>query len=261
MLVVALATFTVSGCAIIGPSLERSSLKAEVRRTGDPATRETAGNHGDMLRAFGELARAAGLDPATVYVAGRQDANLNAASAGDRHFIVTAPVVATGDRCLWWGLIAHELGHDLLSHADVNVATATALGVVATGVGLVIPGGGYLVQGVGWLGLRGFSRSQETAADAKAVEILERAGKPRWALRYTLDYLREVYGDKSAALAWLSTHPVTTERLTTQPAYVAEDVARWCVAPEERARQVERIKAGLSGCRKESDGQASGGIC
>ena len=185
------------------------------------------------------------LDPETIYVARQPGAHVNAASVGDRHFVVTEGAI-NGDKCLLWGLVAHELGHDVLNHSDVNVATATALGVIATGVGVVVPGGGYLVQGLGWLGMRGFSRAQENSADAKAVEILQRAGKPQWALRYTLDYLRDVYGDSAAALAWLSTHPAAVDRAATQPAYDADEVARWCPSPEERAREIAAIRTGIA---------------
>jgi predicted Zn-dependent protease len=60
-----------------------------------------------------------------------------------------------------------------------------------------------------------------------AMKLLREAGKPPWALRYTLEYLQEMSGDQKE-VAWLSTHPLLPERIASQPPVVAEEAAGVC---------------------------------
>lgn len=246
--VAVIAALPFSGCAIVGPSLERSMARDQIRKDGSPATLGNAVTPmGRVLLAFSEIGQAAGLDPATIWVKASGEAHINAGSVGARHFVVTATTAELSyNACFLWGLVAHELAHDVLNHGAYKVAAATALGVVATGVGLVIPGGGYLVQGAGWLGMSAYSRSHEHEADAKAIELLTRAGKPPWALRYTLELMRDVHGDRTAALAWLSTHPLNADRLAKQPSYTDADAERDCAGHALRPQQVEHARQAIA---------------
>lgn len=124
------------------------------------------------------------------------------------------PVVKLDNQCLAWGIVGHELAHDTLGHANARVIASMGVGVMATAAGIV-PGGGAIVGTAGSLGLAAYSKTQETEADARAVEYLERAGKPRWALRWTLEVLRETYGDTGGG--WSQSHPLTSDRIAAQP--------------------------------------------
>jgi len=90
--------------------------------------------------------------------------------------------------------------------------------------------------------LKAFDRSQERAADARAVLLLEAAGRPRWALRYALEFLQDAYGESGG---WLSTHPMTSERIAAQPE-IEQTMADARVTKKERERQVLYVKRLMS---------------
>lgn len=184
-----------AGCA----SAQQTRIREAIRKA---AVRPVAEAPGEVATVFRELAQAGGLDSRHVYVAVLRSDALNAGALGDHHFFVTSGAIALGDRSFLTGLAAHELAHDLLRHpewaattSDVTSALATVLGAAAGGVA---PGAGYLVRGVAGLGLKAYSRRQESDADALAVKLLRDAGKPEWLLRYTLACPAEPRGMQGA---------------------------------------------------------------
>jgi Zn-dependent protease with chaperone function len=234
---------SLAGCAVIGPTLERATVQERIRKTGaSPGSDAT-----EVLLAFGTLGRAAGLELSTTYVSVEHTEHLNAASAGAHHFAVTRGVVESGNPCLIWGIAAHEIAHDVLGHSSERVIASTALGVLATIAGFFVPGAGYAVQGAGYLGLSAYGRSQEAEADARAAELLAKAGRPRWLLRYALEFITEVYGDRGGS--WLDSHPATSERIEAQPAIDAAEGATVCPPPEDRAGQVEARRRAIRRAR------------
>ena len=219
----AVAVVVTGGCA----SHQQAQFQETIRKAAKTPVVEA---EGDVPTVFRDLAQSGGLDPRTVYVALRNSDALNAAAAGNHHFYVTLGVVATGDRCLLIGIAAHEIAHDILKHPETIARTSDATSVVGTvlgtAAGLFVPGAGYLVQGATSLGLKAYSRSQESEADQLAVKILRDAGKPEWALRYALETLQQRSGDSSGG--WLSTHPALQERIVAQPAVDVAEARRVC---------------------------------
>lgn len=212
-----------SGCA----SSKQVELQEAVRKA---AKAPVAEDRGDVPAVFRDLAESGGLDPRTVYVALQNSDSLNAAAVGNHHFYVTRGVVVTGDRCLLTGIAAHEIAHDILRHPETIAKTSDVTSVVGTvlgtAAGAFVPGAGYLVQGATSLGLKAYSRNQESEADALAIKILLDAGKPEWSLRYALETLRQRTGGSSGG--WLSTHPAMDERIASQPPLDIAEVRRIC---------------------------------
>jgi predicted Zn-dependent protease len=212
------------GCA----SPRQARFQEAIRQAaGAPASHA----QGRVPAIFRDLGQAAGLDPRRIYVALRDEPGLNAAALGNHHFYVTRGAAQANDPCFLIGLIAHELAHDILKHPESLAQTSDAVGmagiILGTVAGVFVPGAGYLVQGATEIGMRAYSRGQESEADALAAKLLREAGKPPWALRYTLEYLQAVAGDQKG-VSWLSTHPLLPERIASQPPVVAEEATGVC---------------------------------
>jgi len=206
----AIVVALVSGCA----TSQQAKLQEAIRKAAPMPVGEATG---ELPGIFRDLAQSGGLDPKAVYVAVSRSDGLNAAAAGNHHFILTRGIVATGDRCLLTGVAAHELAHDILKHPDSVAASANAEKIASAMFGML-----------GNLGVRAYSRSQESDADALAITILRNAGRPEWLLRYSLETLQQRTGGSSGG--WFSTHPAIVDRIASQPAVDIADVRRICGA-------------------------------
>jgi Zn-dependent protease with chaperone function len=69
-------------------------------------------------------------------------------------------------------MIAHEVAHEVLGHMGTRRALALTLTATFSAGGVLVPGVGLADYLVSPLAVRAFSRRQEMAADAKAVEML-----------------------------------------------------------------------------------------
>jgi len=139
------------------------------------------------------------------------DPNINAGSAGNGEFIVTTGLLnkATDDQLR--GVLAHELAHDQLGHANRLQVLLTGLGL---GVGLLeqlIPGSSAITPIAGTLLAHNYSRPQEYEADRHAVKILQRSGYSKDILIDTLTWLKQTNGDTGGGI--LSTHPAISDRI------------------------------------------------
>ncbi len=189
----------------------------------------------EVTTVFRDLAQAAGRDGASVIVSERPSPLINAASAGGSRFIVTSGLVETSNRCLLIGVAAHELAHDTLGHVQAARSARTGVGAAANVVGAFIPFGGLVVQLAAMPALQAYSRSQEADADREAIVILDRAGQPRWMLRYAFDFLTRLHGEGGGG--WLSSHPARQDRLAEQPEF-DDRVTDVCGPDIEMDRQV-----------------------
>jgi predicted Zn-dependent protease len=97
-----------------------------------------------------------------------------------------------------------------------HVAKLEMLGTgVNVGVVLLeqlIPGSSALTPIAGSLITRGYSRSEEFAADRHGVELLRRAGYPKTVMINALTWISRIPGGGSGG-GFLSTHPATADRI------------------------------------------------
>ncbi|MGA2333471.1 MAG: M48 family metallopeptidase [Syntrophales bacterium] len=163
------------------------------------------------------LLKSAGRSPGNCQVFFIDSQILNAMSLGECKFGFTTGLINIGDERLIRGVAAHEIGHEVLGHADkrktaiaTEQLTRTALSFIP-GVGGLIASNAVLVTGM--LALPAYSRSQETDADNKAVEILSKANDPDPAgtMAYSFRFLLKSAGATGGGL--LDSHPNTRERL------------------------------------------------
>jgi len=140
---------------------------------------------------------------------------INAISFGEGRFLVWEGV---GRLPVWAidSIMAHEIAHDALLHSRKASELADLMDFLAEFVGLA----GATEEGEETLkdfmrsaALPEYSRSQEFAADSKAVELLKGIGyeEPSLTMRNTLQFLVDKYGDTGGGL--LDSHPSTRERL------------------------------------------------
>jgi Zn-dependent protease with chaperone function len=163
------------------------------------------------------LLKSAGRSPGNCQIFFIDSQKLNAMSLGECRFGFTTGLINTGDERLIRGVAAHEIGHEVLGHADkrktaiaAEQLTRSALSFIP-GVGGLIASSAVLVTGM--LALPAYSRSQETDADNKAVEILSKANDPDPAgtMAYSFRFLLKSSGATGGGL--LDSHPDTRERL------------------------------------------------
>jgi predicted Zn-dependent protease len=150
--------------------------------------------------------------PKDVKVGIIDEADINAANAGGGEFYVTTGLLEKANDEQLRGIMAHEIAHDDLGH----VAKAQTLGVgLNLGVILLeqlLPGSSAVTPILGSLAARGYSRSEEYAADRHGVEILRRAGYPKDVLINALAWVSRASGGGGGG-GFLSTHPATEDRI------------------------------------------------
>jgi len=252
---IALCMFT-AGCATGMTVRERA---AEVKKIGISAS-SIRGPVGEALR---EIGQAAGLDPAEIYVvemaAKGPDGKpirvptINAESVGLGTFRVTKGLMQVGaeNPCIAWGILAHEIGHEALRHQLKQETASGVLGMIPVPI-LALP----IKMAADYLIIRAYSRAQERDADAKAVELLEKSGKPGWTVRYALEFMQEAYGDSGGG--WLATHPLTRDRISALPGVDEERAKEICAGPGDRDRQIaEQRLAATEFARARKKGQKS----
>lgn len=146
--------------------------------------------------------------------AGAIGANAMALPSG-RVFVTDELVALTPDDRMILAVIAHEAGHVKGRHGLRNIIQSSLVGILVT----------WYLGDVSALGAAApaavlnakYSRDLEREADAYAVQVLRLNNMPVSLLADALDLIDEAHGNRpsnSSALAYLSSHPATSERLT-----------------------------------------------
>ncbi len=151
-------------------------------------------------------------NPKEVQIGLMDTPEINAANAGGGVFYVTTGLLAKADDQALRGIMAHEIAHDDLGHvAKLELlGTGVNLGVIL--LEQLIPGSSALTPIAGSLITRGYSRSEEFAADRHGVELLRRAGYPKQVMIDALTWVSRASGGASGG-GFLSTHPATADRI------------------------------------------------
>src|SRR5262245_24313228 len=139
------------------------------------------------------------------------DADINAASAGNGEFLVTKGLLAKANDQQLMAVLAHEVAHDDLGHVAKAQRLNTGLGIGMILLDQIIPGSGQITPIAGTLIARGYSRKEEYQADQHGVEILQRVGQPKAVMINTLTWLMQTEGPGGGG--FFSTHPGTDDRI------------------------------------------------
>ncbi len=140
------------------------------------------------------------------------DPQINAANAGGGEFYVTTGLLVKANDEQLRGVLAHEVAHADLGHVAKAQTLGTGMSIGIIILDQIIPGSGYITPLIADLGvMRPFSRQEEYAADAHAVQILQRAGyNGKQVMEDTLTWLLKAAGPSGGFFA---THPGTDDRI------------------------------------------------
>lgn len=209
------------------------------------------------------LVKAAGLDPRNVDVVMINDPSLNAFVAGGQVVYLHSGLInEAGSANEVQGVIAHELGHitggHVISDGGGKAATGISILSLLLGVAAAAAGAGDAAMGVLMAGQQAalgkylaFSRSQEASADAAGAQYLSAAGiTGRGSISFfkRLQNMEYRYGyTRNADSEFYSTHPVTSDRITTLEDTYRADPA-WNTPPDPGIEErYQRVKAKLVG--------------
>ena len=209
------------------------------------------------------LVTAAGLDPRNVDVVLVGDRSINAFVAGGQIVFINEGLIEAADSAAEvQAVIAHELGHISGGHAinDGGSKAATGISILSLILGGIAAaaGAGDAAMGVIMAGQQAamgkyfaFSREQEASADAAGASYLSKAGiSGRGSISFfkKLQNLEYRHGyTRTADSEFYSTHPMTSDRITTlQDSYQADPAWNHSYDPITEAR-FQRVKAKLIG--------------
>ena len=206
---------------------------------------------------------AAGLDPRNVDVVLIGDPSINAFVAGGQIVYINEGLIEAADNAAEvQAVIAHELGHITGGHAinDGGSKAATGISLLSLLLGGIAAAAGSSDAAIGVL-MAGqqaavgkylaFSREQESSADAAGAQFLSKAGiSGRGSISFfkKLQNLEYRHGyTRTADSEFYSTHPMTSDRITTlQDTYQADPAWNRLSDPIVEAR-FQRVKAKLLG--------------
>lgn len=210
------------------------------------------------------IVAAAGFNPRAIDLVLLNDPSINAFVAGGQAVYFHSGLISAADNAAEvQGVFAHELGHITGGHVirgDEGGKPATGITILSLLLGAAAAAAGSGDAGIGIL-MAGqqaalgkylaFSRAQESSADAASVQFLTKAGISG---KGSIDFFKKLqnlefrYGFKRDSDAeFYSTHPMTSDRLTTLQDSFSQDPA-WN-RPGDPALQARflRVKAKLVG--------------
>ncbi len=204
----------------------------------------------------------AGLDASAVDIHIVNDRRLNAfVAGGQRMFVNTGLLMRARHPEEVIGVIAHETGHiagghlarlqDELRNAETKSIIAMIVGAaagIATGDGRVA---GALIAGgsqAAFADLLKYSRTQESAADAAALKYLDQTGTSARGLLDFFELLqREIRVTGGREHPYLSSHPLTNDRIATVQSHLALSRFANAETPPDLARKHAYMRAKLVG--------------
>ena len=140
------------------------------------------------------------------------DPHINAANGGGGDFYVTTGLLTKANDDQLRAILAHEVAHADLGHVAETQTVATGLGIGVMLLEQIIPGSSALTPIAGQFILSAYSRSEETEADAHAVEIMKRNGQDgKTLMAGALTWLQRTEGGSGGG--FFATHPPTGDRI------------------------------------------------
>ena len=189
------------------------------------------------IRAFATpLFQAAGLEPSAINIYLVNDKTLNAfVAGGQKLFLNTGLLIKSESAGQVIGVIAHETGHiagghlsrtqDAMKNTSATNILAMVLGTVVTAIGRGDVGS-VLAAGGKQMGMNTFlqySRTQEGAADAAAMRMLDATGQ---SAKGMLGFF-EILGDQELLSAkhqdpYFRSHPLTWDRIKNVESFIEQ---------------------------------------
>jgi len=216
LVVFLLASAVLSACVAVGPAPTRRAPRQDY-----PSSPSSSSGRVDpylverlrrvMVPLFQGMDHPCRVDQARVGIINQSE--INAANAGNCEFYVTMGLLRRANDDQLRGVLAHEVAHQDLGHVAKAQVVGAGLNILAAGLQQLFPGAGVLAPVAGELVARGYSRTDEYAADRHAVDILRRSGYSKEDLLDALTWIRQTSG--SGGGGFLSTHPAIDDRIAT----------------------------------------------
>lgn len=208
------------------------------------------------------LIRAAGLDPKNVKIVLVGDNEINAFVAGGQIVYINSGLVVRADNANEvQGVIAHELGHVAGGHvirSSEGIGEATRISLLSLVLGAAAIAAGAGEAGAGILGVGqqlavsrflGFSRTQESSADAAGQSYLIQSGITGKGM---LSFFKKLQGlEYRLAIpqdnGYARTHPLNGERIAALETNFRADPAWDKPSDQTLEQRFQRVKAKLKG--------------
>jgi len=212
------------------------------------------GPQADYVQRIGErMAQAAGMRQRCVFtVVDSEVVNAFTAPPGCYVYVTRGLLSLMNSEAELAAVLGHELGHVAANHAirQQNTEAMGSLAAALVGVATKSDAAGKLAGRVAKLGALGYSRNQEYEADSLALGYLPAAGYAPEGLTRVLDDLRregefsarETGRSERSVAPWMSTHPLTTDRIRRATA-----LAEKAPAHEGQVLEEEGFLAQLNG--------------
>jgi predicted Zn-dependent protease len=181
----------------------------------------------DYLNALTQrLAAAHGLPPGmTITVHYLPDATVNAfATLGGHVAIYDGLLQKMPNENALAMVVSHEIAHVKLRHPITSMGRGIVVGVALAGLSAAAGSDvvGQVLGPAGLLTMMSFSRDQERAADAAALEALVKVYGHAGGAADTFRTLKDAFGDKTRPPEFFSTHPLDDDRIETIAATVGQ---------------------------------------
>ncbi|WP_296596901.1 M48 family metalloprotease [Phenylobacterium sp.] len=192
------------------------------------------GPQADYVQRIGErMAEAAGMRQRCVFtVVDSEVVNAFTAPPGCYVYITRGLLGLVNSEAELAAVLGHELGHVASNHAirQQNTEAMGSLAAALIGAATKSNLAGKVAGRVAKLGALGYSRSQEYEADSLALGYLPAAGYTPEGLTRVLDDLQregaftaqETGQSESSVAPWMSTHPLTSDRIRRATALAAK---------------------------------------
>jgi predicted Zn-dependent protease len=163
------------------------------------------------------------------------------AAPGGHLFVYSGLLLQAGNEAEVAGVIGHEAGHIVKRHIERAMVDAYGLqALTSAALGRNPTPAQELAAGIAGTGvMRAHSRSEETEADEYGAETIAGLGYDPRALITFFEKLQAGSGKSTRADQWLSTHPLTTDRIAHLERYIQDHHLRGSDLGEQRLAAVK----------------------
>lgn len=147
------------------------------------------------------------------------------ATPGGHIYVYSGLVLEAGNEAELAGVMAHETGHEVGRHVERAIVNAYGLqALTAAALGRNPSPALELAAGVAGTGImRAHSRSEENEADEYGAQFISRLDYDPHAMITFFEKLQTREGSTPRAFRWLSTHPLTRDRIAHLKAYIRQN--------------------------------------
>jgi predicted Zn-dependent protease len=204
----------------IGEQVHADVARSDVRFVDDPRVLGYLENVGERIFA-GARSDRPGVDYHIHLIDDPKTVNAFAAPGG-HIFVYSGLLLAAGNEAEIAAVMAHEAGHVVRRHVERAIVDAYGLqALTAAALGGNPSPAQEIAAGIAGTGImRAHSRAEETEADEYGVRSNSALGYDPRAMITFLERLRASEGSTPGALKWLSTHPLTQDRIAHLEHYI-----------------------------------------